>query len=368
MIRIARPGLERIPTYAPQPLVGVDLDLRDNTNLWGAPPRALAAVQTALQSAAPAAVAGGLPLPFAPANPITQYPSVGASRLVEALAATLGVDPRCVVTGCGSDDVIDAAFRALASPGERVAHADPSFSMVPVFARLNGLEPIGVPLLADGAADVDGLLATGARIIYLCSPNNPTGTVTPRAEVLRLIEHAPGIVLIDEAYAEFAGTHPLWAEATAQEHVLILRTFSKAWGLAGLRVGYGVGSPALIEAVVRSRGPYTVNALADLAAATAVTEDRAWLAQVVDEARANRTRLDALVRGRRGVRPWASQGNFVFWAVDADAMALADRFQERGIGVRAFRGLRGIGDALRIGVAPWSQLGRVAQLAEELWP
>lgn len=354
MTTIARPGLDRIPAYAPPPIEGLELDLRDNVNLWGAPPHASAALRAALRGAGPAL--------------LTTYPSVSATTLTGALAERIGVRPDEVVAGCGSDDLIDACFRAVAAPGERVAHPDPSFSMVPRFARLNGLEPVSVPLQANGAADVDAMLATGARIIYLCSPNNPTGTVTPESEVLRCIREAPGIVVVDEAYAEFARARDWRPDAPGMERVLVLRTFSKAWGLAGLRAGYGVGSRALVDAVVRARGPYKVNALADLAASTAVREDWDWMRRVSAEAAEARARLDALVSGRRGVRAWASEGNFVFWQVEGDAHALAARFAARGIGVRAFSGLTGIGEALRLGVAPWERLGRLASIVEGLWP
>lgn len=350
MIGIAREGLDRIPAYVPTPLVGVDLDLRDNVNLWGAPPNAMRAVRTA------------------GAESLNAYPAVSSAALTAAIAERLGVRVDEVAAGCGSDDLLDVAFRAVASPGERVAHAEPTFAMVPRFARLNGLEPVGVPLLADGAADVDGLLATGARIIYLCSPNNPTGTITPESEIRRLIAQAPGIVIVDEAYAEYSVARDWRVEVPAMERVMVLRTFSKAWGLAGLRVGYGVGSRALVDAVVRSRGPYKVNALGELAAVTAMREDGDWMRAAVAEARENRARLDALVRGRPGVRPWSSEGNFVFWQLEQDAFAAAARFAERGIGVRAFSGLPGIGEALRIGMAPWPMLQRVADLVPEIWP
>ncbi len=350
MTLIARAALERVPTYSPAPMAGVDLDLRDNLNLWGAPPAALAALR------------------IVDAPRISEYPSVSAGALTEALASRIGVRADEIVAGCGSDDVIDAFLRGVAAPGERVAHADPSFSMVPVFARLNGLEPIGVPLLPDGAADVDGLLATGARVIYLCSPNNPTGTVTPEAEIRRLIDRAPGVVLLDEAYAEFTDARDWRAEAPTMEKVLITRTFSKAWGLAGLRVGYGVGSRALVATVTKARGPYKVNALGELAATTALGADDAWMRAAAREAGEVRDRLMAQLAGRRGVRVWPSRGNFVFLSVEGSATEFAARFQARGIGVRAFSGLTGIGDALRIGVAPWAQLRRVADVAAELWP
>lgn len=350
MTTFLRPGLERVPTYAPSALPGVDLDLRDNINLWGAPPAARAAV-AALEGRA-----------------LAEYPSPSGGTLADAIAAASGVHPDEVVVGCGSDDVIDACLRACASPGDRVAHADPTFTMVPNFSRLCGLEPVGVPLRADGAADVDGLLATGARVTYLCSPNNPTGTVTPAAEIRRLVARAPGVVLVDEAYAEFADEPDWRAEAPALGNVLITRTFSKAWGMAGLRVGYGVGSRALVAAVTKARGPYKVNAAAERAARAALREDGEWMHRASAEARDARDRLAAALAGRPGVRVWPARGNFVFLSVEGRAVDLAAAFQARGIGVRAFSGLTGIGEALRIGVAPWAQLERVAQAAEEIWP
>ncbi len=346
----ARPGLERIPSYRSGPLPGVDLDLRDNLNLWGAPPRAMAAVRGAAESL------------------VRSYPTTNAVELSGAIAESAGLDLSEVVAGCGSDDVIDACFRAVASPGEQVAHADPTFAMVPILARLNGLEPVGVPLRRDGAADVDALLATDARLIYLCSPNNPTGSVTPDAEIRRLVERAPGVVLIDAAYAEFAEGADWRAEAVAMGKVLVTRTFSKAWGLAGLRVGYGVGSAALVDAVAKARGPYKVSAIAELAALTALREDGDWMLRTSREAIAARERLAAALRGRPGVRVHDSRGNFLLLEVAERATELAARFQSRGIGVRALTGLAGYGDALRIGVAPWDRLERVVAMAEELWP
>lgn len=345
-----RDDLARIPTYAPAALEGITLDLRDNVNLWGMPPSALAALRTV------------------DAETAREYPAVSAGALTAALADALEVTPSNIVAGCGSDDVIDACLRAVGAVGSRVAHGDPSFSMVPTFARLNRLEPVGVPLKGDGAMDVDGLLATGAPLIYVCSPNNPTGTVTPRAELLRLFDRAPGVVLLDEAYGDFTDAHDLRAEAARRENVLVTRTFSKGWGMAGLRLGYGVGGPALVAAVTKARGPYKVNALAERAALAALRNDAAWVANVARETIESRDRLMRVLSGRRGVRVWNSEGNFVFLEVARPAAELAEAFRQRGIGVRAFSGLPGIGEALRIGMAPWPALQRVADVALELWP
>lgn len=344
-----RPDLASIPLYAPSTWDDVSLDLRDNVNLWGAPPAALSAVQAATTEL------------------LRDYPRVSASALTAAIAAQLGVAPEQVVAGCGSDDVLDACIRAVAREGTTLAHADPSFSMIPTFARLNRVTPIGVPLRADGAMDVDGLLATGAAVIYACSPNNPTGTVTPREELLRLFDDAPGIVILDEAYGEFTDAHDLRAEAARRENVLVTRTFSKAWGLAGLRVGYGVGGAGLVAAVTKARGPYKVNAAAERAATTALMQNADWMREVARQTRIERDRLAAALRGRRSVTVWASEGNFVFAALAEPATEVAQRFRQRGIGVRAFSGLRGIGEALRIGAAPTAETDRVIAALDEVF-
>lgn len=349
MTAIARARMERIPLYSPSPLPGVDLDLRDNINLWGAPPNALAVVRAAADAR------------------FLEYPTPGAGQLALALATDLRVHADEVVVGCGSDDVIDSFLRAAAAPGDSIAFPVPTFSMIPVFARLNGLVPRGVPLLASGAADVDGLLATGARVIYLCSPNNPTGTLTPLGEILRLVANAPGVVLIDEAYAEFSGVRDWRADAPAMERVLVTRTFSKAWGLAGLRVGYGVGGRELVASVARARGPYKVNALAELAALTALHEDTEWMVSTTGAAIVSRDRLACAFRAFDDVRVWDPHGNFVFLEVGERAHALAAGFRERGIGVRVFEGLEGMDGALRLGVAPWPRLERVLDAAGELF-
>ena len=344
-----RAELDAIPLYAPPTLSGVTLDLRDNVNLWGAPAAALAAVRANAPEA------------------LWEYPRVSAGALTAALADRLGVGAEQVVAGCGSDNVIDACIRAVAAQGGRVAHADPSFSMVPVFARLNGATPVGVPLRPDGAMDVDALLATGAELIYVCSPNNPTGTVTPRTELLRLFDEASGIVLLDEAYGEFTDAHDLRREAARRERVLVTRTFSKAWGLAGLRIGYGVGGAALVAAVTKARGPYTVSSIAERAATAALAADGAWMAAAAAEARVQRDRLAAALRETGAVTVWSSEGNFVFAALREPADAVAERFRMRGIAVRAFRGLPGIGDAIRIGAAPREATDRVIAAAREVF-
>ena len=337
-ISISRASLARVPLYAPE-ITPCAIDLRDNVNFWGAPPHAIEALRTLDTSA------------------LNLYPTVGGGALTNALAAYIGVRAVEVAAGCGSDDLIDAVLRAVAEPGALLAHPTPSFSMVPIFARLNGLEPVAVPLLPNGAVDAEGLIATGARIIYVCSPNNPTGTVTPPDVVRRILQESESIVLLDGAYAEFApGMEDFLRIAPSFDRLLVLRTFSKAWGLAGLRVGYAVGSAALVGAVRKSTGPYKVNAIAERAAVVALANDADWMRRCVDEAVASRVRVTRELR-TMGLEPFDSHGNFVCVPVP-DARGLAARLADRGIAVRAFASLPVFGDLLRVGMGPWPVMER----------
>jgi histidinol-phosphate aminotransferase len=331
-------------------VTGIALDLRDNINLWGAPPAATRALRSAR------------------ASRFAAYPSTGARPLAALLSARSGVQVDEVVVGCGSDDLIDAAFRALSAPGSAIAWCEPTFSMVPVFARTNARRPRPVASLPSGAADVDALLATGAELIYLCSPNNPTGIVTPVSEIRRLIARAPGVVLLDEAYAEFAEETGLRAAAPALGNLVVTRTLSKAWGLAGLRVGYAIGARRHLAALSAALGPYKVNALAESAALAALTHDTAWQRRTTMAAISARDRLEVLLAARSGLRVWPSRGNFLFVELESCAREVAERFLTHGIAVRAFSGLPGFGEAIRLGVAPWSRLRRVPEVAERLWP
>jgi histidinol-phosphate aminotransferase len=297
------------------------VDLSDNTNLWGMPPAA---------SAAAAAAAGVA----------TRYPGVYARELKSAIASYIGVTPDMVVTGCGSDDVLDSAFRALAEPGERVVHPVPTFPMASTFARMNALVPVPVPLTAEWDVNADAFL--GADMAYLCSPNNPNGQSLSRASVESILSRTKGYVIIDEAYAEFADRSDVDLLARS-ERLVITRTLSKAFGLAGLRVGYAVGAPSVIAEIEKSRGPYKVSRVAELAAIAALTDDRAWVGEHIALARENRERF------RCEVATLDSDANFVFIPM-ANGAEVARRLREKGIAVRPFD------NGIRVTIGPWHLL------------
>ncbi|NJD19811.1 MAG: aminotransferase class I/II-fold pyridoxal phosphate-dependent enzyme [Gemmatimonadetes bacterium] len=321
----------------------VDLDLSDNTNRWGTPPAALAVLRGA------------------DADLLARYPDIYADGLRATAAARLGIPEACVATGCGSDDVLDSTFRACGgAPSDFVAMAAPTFSMVGPFAQMNGMPARAVPW-ADALDDPARLLDGGPALVYVCRPNNPTGEVAPTSWVEALLEAAGEsgpVVVLDEAYVDFGGD-TFAARAAAHPRLVVSRTLSKAFGLAGLRVGYAVAEPATALEIEKSRGPYKGSRVAGEAAAAALRDADGWVARTVAECVANRERAFTEL-ARRGLDPVPSQANFILFraptgAAATDALAL----RARGVAVRPFPGDMPDGaDALRVTVAPWAEMER----------
>ncbi|MBA2682860.1 MAG: aminotransferase class I/II-fold pyridoxal phosphate-dependent enzyme, partial [Gemmatimonadaceae bacterium] len=304
------------------------LDLSDNTNRWGVPPFAALALEELS------------------ADRITRYPEVYTPELKEALASYAGVRADEVVIGCGSDDILDSAIRAFAEPGDVLAYPDPTFGMLPIWARMNDL-------VAAPSASIDELLAARARVTYLCSPNNPTGIALTRGEIERVLEHAAGIVVLDEAYAEF-GEDSLFGEAPTHPQLIVARTMSKAFGLAGMRIGYATGAANTVLQVEKARGPYMVSAAAERAALAALRDDLEWVRMHIAAAKENRARFAAEL-GALGIASIPSSANFIFVPV-ASADAVATAMRAAGVAVRPFAAVRGLGDGVRITVAPWPMM------------
>ena len=328
----------------------VDVDLSDNTNLWGTHPAALRRIQNAS------------------AEDLARYPELYADSLRDAVAQRFGVDPEAVTTGAGSDDVLDSAYRAAWGPGTGVSYPAPTFSMVGTFATMNGLEARPVDW-DEALTDPARLLQGSPALVYICRPNNPTGALAPREWVEAVLDEGGPegpLVIVDEAYADFAGDS-LIGMAPTHPRLLVARTLSKAYGLAGLRCGFAVGRPDVILEIDKSRGPYKVSRLAIEAAAAAVRDEEGWMRQTVAEAISARHRLVREL-GLRGLTPLESHTNFVLMpAPSGSAGADADALRASGVGVRPFRDVPGLGDALRVTVGPLGMTARfLAALDERL--
>ena len=317
----------------------VPVDLSDNTSRWGIHPGAWK-VLTATDPEA-----------------VLRYPSVYADGLKAAVARRYGVPEDAVSTGCGSDDLLDSLFRAAAEPGGKVVYLPPTFSMVEIFARMNALHP--TPVAMDGLGEaslpdpeqlVDMVGPNG--LLYLCRPNNPTGAQAPRPWVEAVLDHAEAtgtVTLIDEAYADYGGDSFL-LEAAASRRIVVVRTLSKLYGLAGLRIGFAVGAPDVILELEKSRGPYKVNRVAEGAGIAALDDAEGWVAVTLAATLEARTLLEQGLQAR-GYRPLPSAANFVLVPVQ-DAAHITGHLRAHGVAVRPFPGLPEIGDTIRVSVGP----------------
>lgn len=205
---------------------------------------------------------------------LNRYPDGPAGALRHALADLHGVDHEQVVIGNGSCELILYAGQALLDPGTTLVHADPSFSLYPHLAGAAGAEALGLPLAADGGHDLESMAAAvdeRTRLVILCNPNNPSGRYRSASEIEMFLDLVPDdvAVLVDEAYFDFVGAQDrgrVMSMACTRENLLVTRTFSKAHGLCGLRVGYGVGGRSWVEAIDRVRQPFNTNSLGQVAA------------------------------------------------------------------------------------------------------
>lgn len=269
-----------------------------------------------------------------PVDRAKDYPSLYSERFCEAAARIHGCKPAQVVTGSGSNDLIDLVIRAFVDPGERVAWHPPSFDMIAVFARAAGCAVHAVPLRQPGfQLDVEGFVAARAKVSFLCRPNNPTGNAFPREDVLRIVRESDGVVVVDEAYEDFLGDS-LASAVRDWPNLVVMRTLSKAHGLAALRIGYAIAQEPVVQSLLRARGPFRLNALSEHVGVRAL-ERTDHTRRVVDETRRERERLEVELR-TRGFAVNPSDANFVFFRPGVDAHRLHAALLARGIAVRKF--------------------------------
>lgn len=285
--------------------------------------------------------------------PFQIYPDPDQRLLREALSAYTGVPADQIVAGAGSDELIDLVGRALLSPGDRIIDCPPAFGMYRFEADLCGAETVSVPRRPDFTLDSEALArAVDARtkIIFLTSPNNPTGNLLSRRELDAVLALGPAVV-VDEAYIEFAGLDTSVAALVPQrQNLIVLRTFSKWAGLAGLRLGYGL-LPAPFAALLRViKQPYTPNAAAEAAGVASLQQLEPQMKRVRAIV-AERDRLFPELAAIDYLDPIPSQANFILCRVTrGDARRLRDRLRERGVFIRYFN-RDPLRDCIRVSVA-----------------
>jgi histidinol-phosphate aminotransferase len=303
------------------------------------------------------------------------YPDPDSKALRAAIGALHGIDPALVVCGTGSDELLHLAAQGYAGPGDEVIYVRYGFSVYDIAARRCGAVPVVAPD-ADYGSDADSLLALvteKTRVVFIANPNNPTGSFLPRGEIARLHAALPADVLlvVDQAYAEYVAPEDddgALALAAQCENVLITRTFSKIYGLAGERIGWATGAPGLIDTLGRIRGPFNLSNTAQAMALAAVA-DQAFVQASAEHNRLQRLRfvnkLEAL--GNHGLRPLPSQANFVLILFEGKLRAETayEGLMERGYIVRWLPN-QGLPHGLRITIGTAEQMDEIAAALREM--
>ena len=355
------PALEHLPVYQPgRPIEEVARETRlpvsriiklaSNENPLGPSPRALAAIKKSLCQ-------------------LHLYPDGNAFYFKRKLASKLGVEPANLVLGNGSNDIIEFLGHALMGPGAEVVVSQYCFAIYPIVAKLLGAKLVTVPARNHGH-DLDAMLkaaTVNTKVIFVANPNNPTGTLAPAKEVQRLIEETPPnvVLVMDEAYIEFLDK-PLdlvpVVLSRKKPNLILLRTFSKIYGLAGLRLGYGIAHPAFIAALEKIRQPFNINSLAQAAG----------LAALDDAAHVRKTRENN-ARGRKfwesalsamGLELVPSSANFILARVGQGSKVF-DELQKRGIITRPMGGYQ-LPEWIRISIGTPAENRRCARALLEI--
>ena len=322
----------------------IAVDLSDNRNLWGPHPAALETLNGT------------------GAHGVSCYPQPYGDVLAEAVAALIGIDRSCVVTAAGGTGLLDATMRAC-SPTE-LRFLSPGWPAAAMLAHMNGHQVVNIPW-EEGLSDPTRLVGARPAIVFVANPNNPTGEAVPDGwirEVQGLTEDLGSLLIIDEAYGEYArpqGDRTPFDMALGGERTVCVKTLSKAYGLAGLRAGYGVANPTLALEIDKARGPFAVSATSAAAAAAALSSDSPWLDRVVGETRENRARVLDCLR-HRGYEPPESAANFILVPGEPDSVTdVARRLARTGVRTRPFALGDPRGTGLRATVGPWEGMQRL---------
>ncbi|MBR7828640.1 histidinol-phosphate transaminase [Actinospica sp. MGRD01-02] len=291
---------------------------------------------------------GVLKAAVAAAEEINRYPDFASGALIEEIARFTGVPADRVAVGTGSVGVLQQLVQATAGPGDEVLFAWRSFEAYPIITQIAGATAVTVSLRSDETHDLDAMaeaITERTRLVLVCNPNNPTGAIVPRAELERFLDRVPKdvLVVLDEAYVEFvrAEDYPDGvAISLDRSNVCVLRTFSKAYGLAGLRIGYAIAAEPVAQALRACAVPFGINLVAQAAAVESLRSQDA-LAERVSELVAERERVMAALRqidlaGRYGVELHDSQANFFWLRLGARSVEFAQACEAIGVTVRPY--------------------------------
>ncbi len=294
------------------------------------------------------------------------YPDPNQARVREAVGRYVGASPGQIVLGNGSDELLVLACTMFVSPGDTMVNAPPTFGMYDFLGRVSGARLIEVPRTEDFDLDlpaVEAALSDGAKLLFLASPNNPTGNPLPREHLERLLRH-DAVVVVDEAYAEFSGESAVDL-VQSHDNLIVVRTFSKWAGLAGLRAGYAVIPKVLADIAWKVKVPYSLSVAAERAVLASL-EDADVLKRHVSLVVAERERMRERLAELPWLRPYPSEANFLLCEVRGlSSRDVRDELRRRGVFVRYFD-TAGLRNCLRISVGKPEHTDRLIDALREI--
>lgn len=296
-----------------------------------------------------------------------RYPDGGAAQLKQAIARYMKVTPSSVVTGNGGDELIQLVLTVFGGVGKSLVLHPPTFSMYYAAAKLTNTQVIDVPLLEGKKLDLEEMLKAGKQddvnVILVCNPNNPTGALFPKEDILHLIEETGKIVVVDEAYSEFS-QESMVGELDRYPNLILLRTFSKAFGLAGLRLGYLLGQPTVMELINRARQPFNVNSFSQRAGVAALEFLDQFQVQIEVIRKEIQTIYEAL-KNILEIEIFPTRSNFILFK-PRNAELWYDELLRRGFLVRYMGNLPVVGKCLRLSAGQPQENERLIAALQEI--
>jgi histidinol-phosphate aminotransferase len=357
VLALVKPSVRAMGAYTLRPYEP-RIKLNQNENPWDVPDEVKARIAAILAD-----------------RPWNRYPPFVASNFIAAVAEATGWPAEGILVANGSNELIQSVLAVVVGPGTSVVIPEPTFTLYRLMTEVNAGEVVSVPLAADLRFDVDAIIRAAresrAAVVVLCTPNNPTGAALSLDEISHIHDEASGLVLVDQAYVEFGGADAICL-LDSHPRLVVLRTFSKAMAMAGLRAGYMLAHPALTAEVNKAKLPYNVNFFTEVAAAE-VLRARHLLEPGVAKLRDERDRLIREMSAIPGLRVYPSEANFWVFRVESPNITHTQLFQrlldEHGILIRDVSKYPMLKDCLRVNVgAPEENdafLGAVRAIMEE---
>lgn len=291
------------------------------------------------------------------------YPNTYSNGLREALGELYGLDKDNFIAGNGSDEMLDVTFKTFTNWGDNSVVPVPSYTLYDYFVQMNGGKAHEVDLTEDFQLDVDEIVKQDAKVAIMPSPNNPTGNCFRQKDIEEILSKFNGIVVVDEAYAEYADDAMI-RRVDEFDNLVVLRTFSKAYAMAALRVGYAAANKKLADMMMRVKIPYSLNMVSEGAAIAAV-KDQDFIRRSVEMVREQRPRLDAGLR-KLGFETFPSDSNFILARAPIDHKVLVQGLKERGVLIRDFGAKRRTENCVRTTVGTAELNAILLEKAEEV--